>query len=92
MLSVYARIFRIHSFDTEESDATFTHWTMGPSNEHELAIARIVDQLSMDGKLFPTAVPQIVAALDFMMSRSDSEFLVRYLQWRMANPIPKPPQ
>ena len=65
---------------------------MGPSNDHELAIARIVDQLSIEGKLFPGAVPEIVAALDFMMSRTDSEFLVQYLQWRMANPIPKPPQ
>ena len=62
---------------------------MGPSNDHELAIARIVDRLSMEGKLYPSAIPEIVAALDFMMSRTDSEFLARYLQWRMANPIPK---
>jgi hypothetical protein len=62
---------------------------MGPSNDHELAIARIVDRISMEGRLNPSIIPEIAAALDFMMSRADSEFLVRYIQWRMANPIPK---
>ena len=62
---------------------------MGPSNEHELAIARIVDQVSIEGRLYPSIIPEVVAALDFMMSRSDSEFLVRYIQWRIANPISK---
>ena len=62
---------------------------MGPSNDHELAIARIVDRISTEGRLYPSVVAEIAAVLDFMMSRSDSEFLVRYIQWRMANPIPK---
>jgi len=62
---------------------------MAPSNEHELAIARVVDQISMEGRLDSSVIPEVVAALDFTMSRADSEFMVRYLQWRMANPIPK---
>ncbi|HYV63128.1 MAG TPA: hypothetical protein VE958_10665 [Bryobacteraceae bacterium] len=62
---------------------------MEPSNEHELAIARVVDQISMEGRLDSSVIPEVVAALDFTMSRADSEFMVRYLQWRMANPIPK---
>jgi len=62
---------------------------MEASNDHELAIARIVDRVSMEGRLYPAVVPQVVAALDFMMSREDSEFLVRYIQWRMANPLAK---
>jgi hypothetical protein len=62
---------------------------MGPSNDHELAIARVVDKISVEGRLYPSAIPEIVAVLDFMMTRTDSEFLVRYIQWRMENPIPK---
>jgi hypothetical protein len=34
-----------------------------------------------------TSIPEIGAALDFMMYPSDSEFLVNYIRWRMANPI-----
>lgn len=62
---------------------------MGPSNEHELAIARVVDRISMECRLQSSVIPEVIAALDFTMSRADSEFMVRYLQWRMANPIPK---
>ena len=62
---------------------------MSPSNDHELAIARIFDRISIEGRLYPTVIPEIVEALDFLMSRTDSEFLARYLQWRAANPIPK---
>jgi len=52
---------------------------MEPSNEHELAIARVVDQISMEGRLDSSVIPEVVAALDFTMSRADSEFMVRYL-------------
>jgi hypothetical protein len=64
---------------------------MGPTNEHELAVARIVDKLSIDGRLYPTAIEDVIAVLDFTLSRSDSEFLVRYIRWRMDNPIAKQP-
>jgi hypothetical protein len=62
---------------------------MGPTNDHELAIARIVDKLSLDGRLYPTAIEDVITVLDFSMSRSDSEFLVNYIRWRMDNPIAK---
>ena len=61
----------------------------GPSNEHELEIARIVDRISMEGRLYPSSEPEVLALLGFMMSRKDREFLGRYLQWRVENPIPK---
>ena len=60
---------------------------MEATNNHELAIAKIVDRISTEGRLDPTVIPEVTAALDFMMSRSDSEFLVRYIKWRMANSI-----
>jgi hypothetical protein len=60
-----------------------------PRNDHELTIVRVVDQISTEDKLCPSAIKSAIAALDFMMNQSDSEFLVRYIRWRMANPIQK---
>ena len=62
---------------------------MEPSNDHEVAIARVVDQISIEGRLSPSSIPEVAAALDFMMSRTDSEFLVNYMRWRMENSIAK---
>ena len=61
----------------------------GPSNEHELEIARIVDRIALEGRLYPSATPEVLALLGFMMSRKDREFLARYIQWRVENPILK---
>ena len=46
-----------------------------------------MDRISAEGMLCLTSIPEIGAALDFMMYRSDSEFLVNYIRWRVANPI-----
>jgi len=43
----------------------------------------------MEGRLYPSSEPEVLALLGFMMSRKDREFLGRYLQWRVENPIPK---
>jgi hypothetical protein len=56
-------------------------------NDHETAIANIVDKMAGEGRLQLVAIPEIVALLDFMMSRSDSEFLVNYIRSRIENPI-----
>jgi hypothetical protein len=60
---------------------------MGPSNENELAIARIVDKIEIEGKLHPTAIKDVILALHFSPSGSDHEFLVDYISWRMEHPI-----
>ena len=62
---------------------------MGPSNDHELAIALAVDQLARDGKLFPSAIEDVITVLNFSMSKTDSQFLVKYLRWRMDHPLAK---
>ena len=59
---------------------------MGPTNEHELAIARIVDRIATEGTLSPTAIEDVIAVLNFTMTKSDSEFLVNYIS--MANGQP----
>jgi len=60
---------------------------MGPTNDHELAIARLVDQLNIVGELHATAIEDVISVLDFALTKSDSEFLVKYIRWRMDNPI-----
>jgi hypothetical protein len=59
-----------------------------PTNDHEREIARIVDAKATDiaGKLDFSIVRDVVEALHFIMSRSDSQFLVRYVQWRRDQP------
>jgi hypothetical protein len=51
-----------------------------------VSIAKLVDHLSSEGRLDPAAIDQVIATLDFLMSRSDSEFVVNYMRWRMDHP------
>ena len=60
-----------------------------PLNDHEVVIAQTVDRISRDGTLHLTSIPKVAATLDFVMYRSDSEFLVRYIRWRMDHPMEK---
>ena len=60
---------------------------MKPSNDHELAIKLAIDTMAAEGRLsLISSIPEIAASLQFIMSTSDSEFLVRYMGWRMDQP------
>jgi len=60
---------------------------MEPSNDHERAIKVAVDTIAAEGRLsLISSFPEVAASLQFMMSRSDSEFLVQYMRWRMDKP------
>jgi len=72
-----------------ELPAEYAIPVVGPSNDHELAIARILDQIDIEGRLDPTVIDEIIAALEFVPSQADNQFLVGYLLWRMASPIAK---
>jgi len=61
----------------------------GPSNEHELAIAVIVDSLDFQSRPYSVGIEDVIAALNFEMSKTDGEFLEKYLRWRMDHPIVK---
>jgi hypothetical protein len=50
-----------------------------PQNDHELTIVRLVDGFSIDGRLYHATFDEILAAVNFVMSRSDSEFLMSYI-------------
>jgi hypothetical protein len=65
------------------------YFGVGPSNDHELAIARAIDRLDLQDKLKADAVPAILALLDFRVSGADWEFLKRYILWRMDKSHPE---
>jgi len=63
---------------------------MRPSNDRELAIARTVDRIALEGRLGLTGIEEVVAALGFsVIHKSDRAYLERYIEWRMASPIVK---
>jgi hypothetical protein len=62
---------------------------MEPSNDRELAIARVVDRIALAGKIHTSVIVNVITALDFTMSKSECKFLVNYVNWRMDNPIAK---
>ena len=62
---------------------------MGPSNDHEREIAVAVDRISSEGNLTIGSVREVIAGLTFTMAKSDVDFLMHYIQWRMDNPIGK---
>jgi hypothetical protein len=62
---------------------------MEPANLHELVIAQAVDKKFREGPTDrPSIIRDVALSLDFEMSHSDSEFLVRYVQWRLVHSIP----
>ena len=60
---------------------------MEPTNEHERVIAQAVDEKFLDpANRRNSIIRDIAVMLDFMMSPTDSQFLVRYVQWRLTPP------
>jgi hypothetical protein len=63
---------------------------MRPSNERELAIARTVDRIALEGRLRLIAIEEVAATLGFpVIHKCDSAYLERYIKWRIASPIVK---
>jgi hypothetical protein len=62
---------------------------MEPTNDHERAVAQAVDEKFLEdpGTSHPSIVRDIAMSLDLKMSHSDSQFLVRYVRWRLIHPI-----
>jgi hypothetical protein len=60
---------------------------MEPTNDHERLIAHSVDEKFLEDPGNQSTVRDIATSLDFIiMSPSDSQFLVRYVQWRRDHP------
>jgi hypothetical protein len=55
---------------------------MEPASEHEREIARLIDDMALQGHLPLSAVLEIEAALKFRPSKEETQFLVRYVLWR----------
>ena len=62
---------------------------MGPSNDHEVAIARIADRIDFQNRSYEFAIEDVIAVLDFALTKTDGEFLMEYIRWRMDHPIVK---
>jgi hypothetical protein len=62
---------------------------MEPSNDHEREIAGIVDRIAAEGRLKLISIQEAVDVVDFMLTAEDSQFLMNFVQWRMANPFSK---
>ena len=60
---------------------------MEPTNDHERSIARAVDETFLDdsGDRHHAIIGDVAESLDFVMSVSDSQFLVSYVQWRRTS-------
>ena len=62
-----------------------------PATDHELAIAEAVNEKFLGNPDTRQSTIRdyldISASLDFVMSASDSQFLVEYLRWRLTHPI-----
>lgn len=54
---------------------------MGPSSAHEREIARLICEKDHQTRLPLSAVADIAASLDFMPSKEETQFLVRYFLW-----------
>ena len=54
-----------------------------------MAIARVVDQFDLAGKLDAAVIDLLASVLPFTLIKSDREFLVNYIRWRMDHPIVK---
>lgn len=63
--------------------------SMGPSNDRELAITIATNKISAEGRLSTASVAEVGLSLHFAPSKSDCEFLVKYVRWRMDNPTAK---
>ena len=61
---------------------------MEPQTDDERAIARAIDEKFRQDPAVPFAsiVPDVAVSLGFLMSASDSKFLIRYFQWRSNHP------
>lgn len=62
---------------------------MERTNDHERAIAKTVDKKLMEypGNHRYTIIGEVAESLDFVMSASDSQFLVSYLQLRRSQSV-----
>ena len=59
---------------------------MEPTNDHERAIAQAVDEKFREdpSNRHHLILRDVAMSLDFATSPSDTQFLVRYTQWRAA--------
>jgi hypothetical protein len=65
---------------------------MRPKNDHESAIAKAIDaKLLEDPNIaFEIIVPAVAGSMGFLLSRSDTQFLLDCAKWRKIYPPESP--
>ena len=62
-----------------------------PTNDHERLIAEAIDcKLTPNGR-YESIVVDVVVAVPFDLSISDTQFLLNYTHWRLSHPLKKYP-
>jgi len=49
----------------------------------------MVDKFSIEGRLSPSSAFAVIDELGSIVLRSEMDFLVKYIRWRLDNPIVK---
>jgi len=64
-----------------------TIFKMEPSSNREREIARCVDTRAKQGKVPISVISEIAPTIPFIMSESETQFLIKYIIWRRDHPI-----
>jgi len=63
-----------------------------PTNDRERTIAAVVDgKLLASDSPYESIVAEIAMSVPFDMSIADTQFLFKYLKWRLAHPVKRQP-
>ena len=63
-----------------------------PTNDHERTIAALIDgKLLASDSPYESVAAEIVMSVPFDMSIADTQFLLKYAQWRLAHPVKRQP-
>ena len=62
-----------------------------PTNDHERAIAEAIDSRLGLNSPHESIVAEVAVSVPFDMSIADTQFLLNYVHWRLAQPVKKQP-
>jgi hypothetical protein len=66
--------------------------TPEPTNDHERTIVAVVDgKLLASDSPYESIVAEIIISVPFDMSIADTQFLIKYVKWRLAHLVKRHP-
>jgi hypothetical protein len=61
------------------------------ANDHERTIAEAIEGRVAANSPYESMVAEVVVSVPFDMSIADTQFLLNYARWRLAQPVKKQP-